>query len=104
MRGSSTSNEGSGPNLTQILFDYTVYQIISLSKEEDVVADQQIKCEKCDREFSEGEAIEYPGKVHVHKGTIICENCLVDMGISPDEAQPYQTYINTRTEPGMSGI
>ncbi len=67
------------------------------------MADQQIKCEKCDREFSEDEAIEYPGKVHVHKGQIICETCLVDMGVSPDETDPYATYIKTRTEPGMMG-
>ncbi len=72
-------------------------------KEEEAVADQQVKCEKCDREFSEDEAIEYPGKVHVHKGQIICETCLVDMGVSPDETDPYATYIKTRTEPGMMG-
>ena len=58
----------------------------------------QAKCEKCDREFQDGKAIEYPGKVYVHKGKVVCEDCLVDMGVSLNEATPYATYIKTRTE------
>ena len=54
-------------------------------------------CEKCDREFKE-EGVPYPGKVHVHKGKVICEDCLIDMGVSIDEAEPYQTYIQTHSD------
>jgi hypothetical protein len=55
------------------------------------------KCEKCDREFSE-EPNEYPGKVYVHHGKIICEDCLVDMGVEPDTANPAETFIYTHTD------
>ncbi|MFC2020852.1 hypothetical protein ACFLU1_03550 [Chloroflexota bacterium] len=64
---------------------------------------KEIKCTECDREFKEEEAMEYPGKVHVHKGKIICEDCLVGMGVMPDTADPYSLYIQTHSEPGDLG-
>ncbi|MEE8414441.1 MAG: hypothetical protein V3R96_07805 [Dehalococcoidales bacterium] len=62
---------------------------------------KEIKCEKCDREFNEEEAREYPGKVHVHKGQVMCEDCLVDMGVMPDTADTYALYIETHPDFGM---
>ncbi len=53
-----------------------------------------VKCEKCDREFKVGQDIEYPGKVYVHKGKVMCEDCLIDMGVSLDEADPYAIYYS----------
>lgn len=64
-----------------------------------------MECEKCDREFSEEEARQYPNKVRVYHGKVICETCLMDMGVSPDETDPYWTYIRTRTEgQGAGGL
>ncbi len=60
--------------------------------------DTNVKCEKCDREFKEEEARQYPNKVRVYHGKVICEDCLLDMGVSLDEADPYWTYLKTRTE------
>jgi len=60
--------------------------------------DTNVKCEKCDREFKEEEARQYPNKVRVHHGKLICEHCLVDMGVSLDETDPYWTYIQTRSD------
>ena len=56
------------------------------------------KCEKCDREFSEEEARTYPGKVRVYKNKVMCEDCLVDMGVSVDETDPWYTYVKVRTD------
>jgi len=65
---------------------------------------KDVQCTQCDREFSEDEAMEYPGKVHVHKGKVVCESCLVDMGVMPDSAEPYSLYIKTHTELGQGGV
>ncbi len=62
---------------------------------------KEIKCSECDREFSEEEAMEYPGKVHVHKGKVVCEDCLLEMGVMPDVADPYSLYIQTHSDPRL---
>lgn len=63
------------------------------------------KCDKCDREFKEEEARMYPGKIRVHKGVVICEDCLLDMGVSLDETDPWSTYVQTRMDlPPFRGV
>ncbi|MBI2851330.1 MAG: hypothetical protein HYX80_09910 [Chloroflexi bacterium] len=64
---------------------------------------QTIKCEKCDREFHDDKALEYPGKVYVHKGEVLCEDCLVHMGVLPDTAEPYSVYAKSLTDLGKLG-
>jgi hypothetical protein len=61
------------------------------------------KCEKCDREFSD-QPNEYPCKVYVHHGAVICEDCLVDMGVEPDGADPNKTFIYTQTFSGWCSL
>ncbi len=58
------------------------------------------KCEKCDREFDEEHIVEHPNSVRVYHNKVMCEDCLIDMGVSIDEATPYQTYFNVRTQQG----
>ncbi len=57
-----------------------------------------MKCEKCDREFSEKEAHKHTSKVRVYRGKIVCEDCLLGMGVHLDEAEPYWTYIKLHTD------
>jgi hypothetical protein len=57
----------------------------------------KVKCEKCDREFSE-QPDEYPGKVYVHHEKVLCEDCLVDMGVEPGTADPSKTFIYTHSD------
>jgi len=60
-----------------------------------------VKCEKCDHAFSEEEAYEEPVKVYVHKGTVMCEGCLIKTGVSHGEAVSWATYIKS-TEPHLA--
>lgn len=67
-------------------------------------SNKEIKCDKCDHEFHEDEVLASPGKVYVHKGKVVCEDCLVDMGVLPDAADSYSVYVKTHTMGGMGGM
>lgn len=55
------------------------------------------KCKECEREFSEEPNL-YPGKVYVHKDEVICEDCLVSMGVLPAHDRTEHTRLLTEIE------
>ena len=54
----------------------------------------KVKCKECDREFTD-EPNDYPGKVYMHRGEAICEDCLVGMGVLPDHPESEHTRLIT---------
>ena len=50
-----------------------------------------MKCSRCGRELAEDQRYVYQDKV-------FCENCLIDVGLSIRECDPWATYVETRTQ------
>ena len=50
-----------------------------------------MKCSRCNREISESEA-------YMHKGKVYCEDCLMDIGLSKSQCDPWSSYVDTRTK------
>ena len=57
-----------------------------------------VKCNRCSRELAEDQRYVYQGKV-------FCESCLMDVGLSVKECDPWATYVDTsaRKRRGLTG-
>jgi len=53
-----------------------------------------IKCEKCDREFQEHEK----GKAYVWEGKTMCDECLFTMGVDPNQAMTWITFVESQNK------
>jgi len=53
-----------------------------------------MKCSRCSREISEDQS-------YVHQGKVLCEDCLMDIGLSIKECDPWATYVDTHTRERM---
>ncbi len=47
-----------------------------------------INCSRCNRELSESQS-------YVHQGKVFCEDCLMDIGLSIKECDPWATFVDT---------
>jgi hypothetical protein len=47
-----------------------------------------MQCSNCGREITESQA-------YVHQGKVYCEDCLMDIGLSIKECDPWATYVDT---------
>ncbi len=61
-----------------------------------------MNCSRCNRELSENQS-------YVHQGKIFCEDCLMDIGLSTKECDPWATYVETagrlrHGEKGAAGL
>jgi hypothetical protein len=68
-----------------------------------------VTCTKCEREFSGLQVKKEAATVFVHDGNVLCKDCLLEMGVTPDTTEPYQAYLDTITKmgrfgPGGSGV
>ena len=61
-----------------------------------------MQCSRCHTEITESQA-------YVSKGKVYCEDCLMDIGLSGRECDPWATYVDHRTreqagEQGTAGL
>jgi len=68
-----------------------------------------VTCTKCEREFSGLQVKKESATVFVHNGNVLCKDCLIEMGVMPDSADPYSVYLESvndlgRFGPGGSGV
>lgn len=58
-----------------------------------------MQCSRCHKEITESQA-------YVNKGKVYCEDCLMDIGLSGRECDPWATYVDhrTREQTGEKGI
>ena len=57
-----------------------------------------MKCSRCGRELTQDKAYNYQGRV-------MCEDCLMDIGLSPHGCDPWAEYVDTadRIRHGVTG-
>lgn len=55
-----------------------------------------MQCSRCQRDISEEEA-------YVHQHKVFCEDCLMDIGLSVNQCDPWASYVDTRTR-GRQGL
>ena len=57
-----------------------------------------MNCSRCGRQLTED-------KAYIHQGKIMCEDCLMDIGLSLKECDPWATYVDTadRKRHGLTG-
>jgi hypothetical protein len=57
-----------------------------------------VKCSRCGKEINEDQTYVYQGKP-------MCDNCVMDVGLSLKECDPWATYVdtNTRKRHGITG-
>jgi hypothetical protein len=57
-----------------------------------------MNCSRCGRELTEDKAYNYQGKV-------MCDDCLMDVGLSPHNCDPWAEYVDTadRKRHGVTG-
>ncbi len=61
-----------------------------------------MNCSRCNRELSENQS-------YVHQGKTFCEDCLMDIGLSIKECDPWATFVDTSArkrhgERGAAGL
>ncbi|MBI4283789.1 MAG: hypothetical protein HY663_04900 [Chloroflexi bacterium] len=61
-----------------------------------------MNCSRCNRQLAENQSYVYQGKV-------FCEDCLMDIGLSIKECDPWATFVDTRArkrqgETGTTGL
>jgi len=57
-----------------------------------------MKCSRCGKELTEDQS-------YVYQGRVMCEDCIMDVGLSLKECDPWATYVDTsaRKRRGLTG-
>ncbi len=54
-----------------------------------MIGEDTMRCSRCSHEV-------VPERSYVHKGRVLCEDCLVDIGLPAGEFEPWATYLDAR--------
>jgi DNA-directed RNA polymerase specialized sigma subunit len=54
-----------------------------------------MKCSRCGRNVTEEQS-------HVYQGKVMCDDCLMDIGLSVKDCDPWATYVDTRQRQGLN--
>ena len=58
---------------------------------------QPIKCAQCDLEFPDTVLSEkHKNKAFVWQGKVMCEDCLVKMGVNQEDAMTYTAFLDSQ--------
>ncbi|MFC1964022.1 hypothetical protein ACFLV1_01410 [Chloroflexota bacterium] len=55
-----------------------------------------MNCSRCGHEVPEGEG-------HAYEGKLLCDDCLMEIGLHPRECEPWATYIADKERGGWKG-
>ncbi|MFC1945789.1 hypothetical protein ACFLW1_01165 [Chloroflexota bacterium] len=56
-----------------------------------------MNCNRCGREISQEQS-------YAHQGKLVCEECLMEIGLHPHECEPWSTYLASKEQGATAAL